>query len=125
MSDAKRYRLFIDGEWRDGEGGAMFPAVNPFDQRVWAQIPTAGPADVRDAIAAARRAFETWGRIPGVQRAKIMLRLADILEADADRMARLETTDNGKIIRETQVQMVFAARQFRFFAGYADKLYGS
>jgi acyl-CoA reductase-like NAD-dependent aldehyde dehydrogenase len=125
MSDAKRYRLYIDGEWRDGEGGAAFPAVNPFDQRIWAHIPTAGPADVRDAIAAARRAFETWGRLPGVQRAKIMLRLADILEADADRMARLETTDNGKVIRETRPQMSFAARQYRFFAGYADKLYGS
>jgi acyl-CoA reductase-like NAD-dependent aldehyde dehydrogenase len=125
VSEERRYRLFIDGEWRDGEGGATFPAVNPFDQRVWAQIPTAGPGDVRDAIAAARRAFETWGRLPGVQRAKIMLKLADLLEADADRMARLETTDNGKVIRETRPQMSFAARQYRFFAGYADKLYGS
>ncbi|CAN5178022.1 aldehyde dehydrogenase [soil metagenome] len=53
-----------------------------------------------------------------------MLKLADLLQADAERMGRLESTDNGKIIRETKPQMVFAARQYRFFAGYADKLWG-
>jgi aldehyde dehydrogenase (NAD+) len=50
--------------------------------------------------------------------------LADLIEANAPRMALLESTDNGKVIRETESQMHFAARQYRFFAGYADKLWG-
>lgn len=53
-----------------------------------------------------------------------MHKLADLLQESAQRMGQLESTDNGKIIRETQAQMVFAARQYRFYAGYADKLWG-
>src|SRR5918994_1702126 len=65
-----------------------------------------------------------WKHTNGLERARLMNRLADLLEADAERMSRLETTDNGKVIRETSNQMRFAARNYRFFAGYADKLYG-
>src|SRR5690606_21315598 len=121
-----QYRLFIDGSWRDSAGGQSFDAINPFNRQAWARIPQAGAADVADAIAAARAAFtNTWGKMPGVERGKLMLRLAELLEAEADAMAVLETTDNGKVIRETKPQMIFAARQYRFFAGYADKLYGA
>ena len=60
----------------------------------------------------------------GVERSRHLLALADALDAEADELARLETTDNGKVIRETRNQMGFAARNLRFFAGYADKIYG-
>lgn len=126
MAELRQYRLFIDGSWRDSAGGQSFDAINPFNRQAWAGIPQAGAADVADAIAAARAAFtNTWGKMPGVERGKLMLRLAELLEAEADAMAVLETTDNGKVIRETKPQMIFAARQYRFFAGYADKLYGA
>jgi aldehyde dehydrogenase (NAD+) len=120
------YQLFIDGAWRPGSTGETLPAINPFNQEVWAQVQQASEADVADAVAAARRAYETsWRQTTGLQRATLMHRLADLLEAEAQRMGLLETTDNGKVIRETAPQMVYAARVFRFFAGYADKLYGS
>ncbi len=126
MADVRRYQLFIDGAWREGAKGRRFPAVNPFNRQTWASIPQAEAEDVADAVAAARRSFtDVWGPMPGVQRGRLMLRLAELLEAEADRMAVLETTDNGKVIRETKPQMLFAARQYRFFAGYADKIYGS
>lgn len=120
------YRLFIDGRWSDGSSGETMPAVNPFNQEVWASIPVATEADVDAAIAAARRTYETtWRHATGLERAKLINRLADLLEADADRMALLETTDNGKVIRETRAQMSYGARVYRFFAGYADKIWGN
>ena len=123
---ADKYQLFIDGKWRDAAGGATMPAVNPFNQEVWASIPVATDKDVESAIAAARRAFETnWRHTSGLERATLIQRLADLLETNADRMALLETTDNGKVIRETRSQMSYAARVYRFFAGFADKIWGS
>jgi aldehyde dehydrogenase (NAD+) len=123
---AERYQLFIGGEWRDGSSGETLPAINPFNQEVWAEIPVATEADVEAAIAAARQAYETgWRRSTGLERATLIHRLADLLEQNAERMAMLETTDNGKVIRETRSQMVYGARLYRFFAGYADKVFGS
>ena len=120
------YQLFIDGRWRDSSQQRSFGTINPFTREVWANIPDASDADVDEAIAAARRAFDTvWSKTNGLQRAVLINRLADLLEGAAGRMATLETTDNGKVIRETKPQMLFAARQYRFFAGYADKLFGS
>ena len=119
------YQMLIGGEWSNGTTEERLPSVNPFDRKVWATIPQASPEDVERAISAARDAFEgKWKHTNGLERARLMNRLADLLEADAERMARLETTDNGKVIRETSNQMRFAARIYRFYAGYADKLYG-
>jgi acyl-CoA reductase-like NAD-dependent aldehyde dehydrogenase len=61
----------------------------------------------------------------GIRRAEIMHRIADLVVTNAEELAQLESTDNGKIIRETRSQMQFVARLFRFYAGYADKLFGS
>lgn len=122
----EKYQLFINGQWRDSESGATFDALNPFNQEIWASIPEATNGDVEAAIAAARHAFETtWRHTSGLDRATLITRLAGLLEDNADRMSLLETTDNGKVIRETRSQMFFAARVFRFFAGYADKIWGS
>lgn len=119
------YELFIGGKFVNQGSQERFPAVNPYNRQEWASIPQASDDQVADAISAARSTFETtWSRTSGVERARLMLKLADLLAADADRMGRLESTDNGKIIRETRSQMLFAARQYRFFAGYADKLWG-
>jgi len=120
-----KYDLFINGEWVRTAQQEYFPAINPYTQEEWAQIPQASDAQVADAIQAARTAFEGgWGRTPGIVRARLLHRLADLLDAQAERMGVLESTDNGKVVRETKSQMHFAARQYRFFAGYADKMWG-
>ena len=120
----QEYQLFIDGDWIGT--GESFPTINPYDRQKWATIPQASDADVTLAVAAARRAFEaSWGQTSGLARATLLHLLADLLDADAQRMGELETRDNGKVIRETVTQMHFAARQYRFYAGYADKLWGS
>jgi acyl-CoA reductase-like NAD-dependent aldehyde dehydrogenase len=123
---AEKYQLFIGGTWRDSASGETMPAVNPFNQHVWAHVPIATETDVNDAIGAARQAYENvWRHATGLERARLINKLADIIDANAERMALLETTDNGKVIRETRSQMGYAARVYRFFAGYADKIWGN
>ena len=120
-----RYQLYIGGRWVEPASNSYFPSYNPYTQEPWAEIPQAGPEDVRAAVSAAREAFDrVWSNTPGVERAKLMFRLADLMEAEAPRMGRLETTDNGKVLRETSSQMLFLARVLRFYAGYADKIWG-
>jgi aldehyde dehydrogenase (NAD+) len=119
------YELFVDGRWIRSGAQEYFPAINPYTRKEWATIPQASDDQVAAAIDAARTAFQkTWSKTTGVQRAALINKLADLLAADADRMSVLESTDNGKVIRETRIQMVAAARWYRFFAGYADKLWG-
>ena len=119
------YQLFIDGKWRDASDGATMPAINPYNQEVHGIVPVASVADVEEAIAAARRAFDSvWSKTTPGERAKLLNKAADLLDADTDRMALLETTDNGKVIRETHSQMGYAARIFRYYAGWADKMHG-
>ncbi len=118
-----RYQLFIGGHWVDG-GGPVIESTNPYTGEVWAQVNSASPADVDAAVSAAAAACEEWRRTSGVERARLMLRLAELMERDAQRLAEIETTDNGKIIRETENQIRFAARNYRFFAGLADKIGG-
>lgn len=122
---AETYQLFIDGKWRAASDGATMPAINPYNQEVWAHVPIASASDVDDAVAAARRAYENvWSKTTPGERARLLNKVADILDADADRMAILETTDNGKVIRETHSQMGYAARIFRYYAAWADKMHG-
>jgi (Z)-2-((N-methylformamido)methylene)-5-hydroxybutyrolactone dehydrogenase len=121
----RSYELYIGGEWVKPAGAEYFESYNPFNQESWARVAQGQDVDVRTAVDAARHAFETkWRHTPGVERARLMHRLATLLEESADNMGVLESTDNGKVIRETKSQMLFSARLYRFFAGYADKIWG-
>nr|WP_218135198.1 aldehyde dehydrogenase [Variovorax sp. YR216] len=121
----RKYGLYIDGRYVEPLSGRRLPSVNPYTGEVWAEVPDAGAEDVELAVAAARRAYrETWSQTSGVARAALMLKLASLIESSADRMSTIESSDNGKIVRETHSQMKWVGRQLRFFAGYADKLFG-
>lgn len=121
----KAYKMFINGEWVDSSNKQRFNTVNPFNQETWATIPEATEEDVEKAIQAANITFEkSWKRTNGITRANLMFKLADLIDENAQKLAELESKDNGKLIRETKNQMHFAARNYRFFAGYADKIYG-
>lgn len=120
----ENFDLFIGGERVSSASQERFDSINPYTGQAWASIPQASEAQVADAVAAARAAFPAWSRSTGKTRAEMLHRLADLLDAEAERFGLMESTDNGKVIRETKGQMGFSARQYRFFAGYADKLWG-
>src|SRR6202000_871956 len=114
-------------DWVGNSGSReTFAAINPYTAEQWAEIPDGTVADLAAAAAAARRAFEeVWRDTPGKERARLMIELARLLDENAEPLSRLETTDNGKVIRDTNTPMHFTAKPLRFFAGYADKSNGS
>ncbi|MDT4975252.1 MAG: (Z)-2-((N-methylformamido)methylene)-5-hydroxybutyrolactone dehydrogenase [Pseudonocardiales bacterium] len=119
------YQMRIGDQWLDAADGRRFETVNPFTGLAWASVPDAGAADVDLAVQAATAAMEgEWGRCTGFDRARHMRRLADILERDAEQLSVLESTDNGKLIRETSGQAKALPEWLRYFAGLADKLQG-
>jgi len=120
------HQLFIDGRFVDAENGATLPVLNPSDGSVIAHVAAASADDVDAAVAAASRAFQgSWGALDGAARAALMLRLADLIERDADEIARLESLANGKILGMARhADVANLIRTFRFFAGFADKLDG-
>ncbi len=126
MLTTDAYQLYINGEFCDAADGATMPAVNPYNESTWAHVPVASTADVERAVLGARSAVDReWSQAAPGNRASLLIRLAELLEENAQELAVIESTDNGKIIRETQSQMHYSARIFRYFAGYCDKHEGS
>lgn len=117
-------RMLIGGHRIPPEDGRTLAVVSPLTGATLAHIADATAQQAGAAISAAERAFVRWRTTSGAERARLMHRLADILEREADALARLESADNGKLLRETTAQAGFAARNYRFFAGAADKIYG-
>jgi acyl-CoA reductase-like NAD-dependent aldehyde dehydrogenase len=120
-----RHQLFIDGRFIDAESGQTLPSLNPHDNSVIAEVAMAGRADVDKAVDAAQRAFPAWSRMAAADRGRILLRLADLIEANTDELARLESLDTGHPIKDSRVLDVpRTAACFRYFAGMADKFQG-
>jgi acyl-CoA reductase-like NAD-dependent aldehyde dehydrogenase len=113
--------MLIGGQWSDAISGRTSPSLNPYTQQPWAIVPEAGAADAQLAIAAARNAFDDgpWGRTTAWERAALMRKLADLIERDAETVARIESIDNGKLYKEMLAQWRYMPEWFRFYAGLA------
>lgn len=114
---------YVDGAWVRGSGGE-FESIDPFSVQPWVRLTSADRDDVARAIGAAERAAPGWARTPGVERGRLLDRLADALRDNVGSLAEIETRDSGKIYRENAAQIAFAARNYHFHAGNADKLTG-
>lgn len=120
-----RHQLFIDGQFMDAESGETLPTVNPYDNSVIANVAMAGRADVDKAVAAAHKAFPTWSRMPAMDRGRILLKLADLIEENAEELARLESLDTGHPIRDSRsLDVPRTAATYRYFGGMSDKFQG-
>src|SRR4051812_3282947 len=100
------HKLFIDGRFVDAASGKTFDDLDPSTGEVLAKVCEGDAEDVSRAVAAARSALEDgpWARMPGAERGKLLFRIAELLDRDADLIARLESQDNGRPIRETSAQ---------------------
>lgn len=121
----QRFQLYIDGQFEDGE--ARFESLDPATGNTWADMPEAREADVDRAVKAAARALHNgpWAKMTATQRGELLYKLADLIAANALKLAELETRDTGKIIRETSSQIAYVADYYRYYAGIADKIEGS
>ena len=119
-------RLLIDGAWVDAADGATLTAFNPATGAPAAVVAEAGPEDVDRAVRAARAAFDAgpWTRMQPAARERLLLRLADLIEAEAGEIARIETLNQGKPLSISKGDAARGAATFRYFAGWITKAGG-
>jgi aldehyde dehydrogenase (NAD+) len=119
-------RILINNQWVNSLSGKTFPTFNPSTGEEICQVAQADAADVDQAVKAARSAFEgPWRRMSAAERGRLLSRFADLVEANADQLARLETLDNGKpyhVARAADLPLTIAC--YRYYAGWADKVEG-
>ncbi|WP_435222938.1 aldehyde dehydrogenase family protein [Streptomyces sp. Tue6028] len=119
-------RMLVGSSWIPSRSGKTFPAVDPGTGEVVAQIPEADADDVDAAVRAARQAFEEerWTGLSGQQRAVVLWRVSDLLEANAEELSRLESLDVGMPVSQARAMLGEAVNLFRYYAGWADKIHG-
>ena len=120
-----RFQLYVDGAFIDA--AETFISLDPSTGEPWAEMPKANVEETCRAVEAAHRALTSgdWPAFTATERGKLLARLADLVAANAGRLAELETKDTGKIIRETRAQIGYVAEYYRYFAGLADKVQGA
>ncbi|KZV59828.1 aldehyde dehydrogenase [Peniophora sp. CONT] len=119
--------VFIDNEWSDGGNGTTLDVINPTNGKTITKIAEATAADVDRAVKAARRAQNTtWGlKCPGAERGKLMIKLADLMDAHYDELAAVEALDNGKTFAWAKAaDLAMSVGTIRYYAGWADKNQG-
>jgi phenylacetaldehyde dehydrogenase len=119
--------MLIGGQWVQAASGETFETVNPANATTITTVASAGAADVDRAVDAARRAFEdrAWSDMNPHQRTRVLLRIADIIEAHADELALIESLDVGIPIRLARYQIAIAAETFQYYAGWPTKMLGT
>jgi aldehyde dehydrogenase len=115
---AKRYEDYIGGEWRAPKAGKYFDNVSPITGQAVCEIARSDASDIEAALDAAHAAKDAWGKTSATERALILNKIADRMEANLEKLAVAETWDNGKPIRETTAADIpLAIDHFRYFAG--------
>ena len=120
-------KMLIGGQWVESASGKVFETYNPSTGDVLARVAEGESEDINRAVAAARKAFESgpWPKMTPSQRGRLLWKLADLIEKNAEELAQLETLDNGKPIRYSRsVDVPMTSDHFRYFAGWATKLEG-
>jgi aldehyde dehydrogenase (NAD+) len=120
-------QLFIDGNWRAPASGETYATINPATEEESAQVARGDERDVDAAVTAARKAFESgpWSKMAAAERARLVWKLGDLIMANLDETARLESLCTGKTLFDSgKVEIPFAAEVFRYYAGWATKIHG-
>ncbi|SDO18674.1 betaine-aldehyde dehydrogenase [Alkalicoccus daliensis] len=116
-------KMFINGEWTEGQAGAAREIINPFNQEIIDTVTEGDEQDVKQAVAAARHAFDKgeWTAVTAAKRGELLYRTAGLIERDIQELMKLETLDTGKTLTESEADMQDIAGVFRYYAGLADK----
>jgi aldehyde dehydrogenase (NAD+) len=123
----RQTNMLIGGKWVESQSGKRFKTINPVNEEVIAEVAEGSPADVDAAVKAARAAFDSgpWPKMDARDRGRLMNKLADLMEANLDELAALETLDNGKPISDARAaDLPLSIDCIRYYAGWADKLTG-
>ena len=124
MSVSTGYRHLIGGEWVDAADGGTMEVLNPSTGETIAEVPRGTAEDVDRAVDAAERAWPEWRDVTPAERAELLLKLADVIDENADELARLESQNGGKPLPYAVDEMPVCSDNLRFFAGAARVLEG-
>lgn len=118
--------MYVDGRWRLAHDGATRDLVNPSNGETIATVAEGSAADAETAIRAARKAFDEgpWGSMGAADRAALLFKVADAIDAHREEFVRIDTLNNGKPMRECEYDAIDAANCFRYYAGLATKPHG-
>ena len=126
MTKLKEYKMFIDGEWVNSESKKSFKTLNPETNEPWALVPEASAKDVDKAVKAAQKAFEgEWPKLFPRERGKFLRKIGNQLRENSELLGKVETTDTGKLFKETNKQANYIAEYYDYYAGLADKIEGT
>ena len=124
-TELRHVRMLIDGAWVDSLSGMTLTVENPAKRRLIATIPRGDAADVEGAVEAAARAFPAWSKVAPRERGRLLLRVADKMEAEAEEIARMIVLETGNALRtQARGEARLAADIFRYFGGLAGELKG-
>ncbi|MGQ0523321.1 MAG: aldehyde dehydrogenase family protein [Betaproteobacteria bacterium] len=121
----ERALMLVDGKWVSSADGRLLGVENPANHAIIAEVPRGGAEDVDRAVRAAARAFETWKSVAPRDRGKLLLKIADALEANSEALCRLLATETGNAIRtQSRPEVRSAIDVFRYFGGVAGEVKG-
>ncbi|MGH8810308.1 MAG: aldehyde dehydrogenase family protein, partial [Noviherbaspirillum sp.] len=126
--ERRSHPMLIDGRWTGAQHEHKIEVINPATEEVIAQVPAGDAGDIDLAVQAARRAFDSgpWSRMRPSERQRLLLKLADLIEQNAQAIAEIESIDNGKSVQMAlAVDVALTIDFFRYMAGWATKIEGS
>jgi betaine-aldehyde dehydrogenase len=121
----RRSLMLVDGKWEASADGRFIPIENPARRQAIAEVPRAGSVDVDKAVRAAAKAFASWKNVPPRERGRLLMKIADRMEAESEALAKLIATETGNALRtQSRPEAKGAADLFRYFGGLASELKG-
>jgi (Z)-2-((N-methylformamido)methylene)-5-hydroxybutyrolactone dehydrogenase len=117
--------MLIGGKWIDPASGAWIESVNPYTAKPWALVPRGNKENVDQAVSAAQCAFQgEWRKLTATARGALLHKFGELVASEANNLAEIESTDNGKLIAEMRAQLNYIPQWFYYFGGLADKIEG-
>jgi succinate-semialdehyde dehydrogenase/glutarate-semialdehyde dehydrogenase len=120
----ERLELFIDGRWRQGSTGKSGPVINPATEEVLGALPYASKDDLNEALAAAQRGFDVWRKTSATERGRILRKVADLMLASIDSLARIATLEQGKPLHEAKLEIESTAEGLEWLSEETKRIYG-
>src|SRR5713226_138638 len=122
----QKLKMLVAGDWRDGSGGAVSSIVDPSTNQVIGEVPRGSREDAGAAVDAAKSALWSpeWREMDSAKRGRILVKLTGLIRENSEELAKLETLNEGKTLRESKGDVAWAARAFEYYSGLADKIEG-
>src|SRR6058998_907430 len=122
----QNYKMFLAGDWHDSSTGARSSIIDPSSNQTIGQVSKGSRADAQAAVEAARAAMDSpeWRDMDAAKRGRILVKLTGLIRENSDELAKLETLNEGKTLKESKGDVAWAARAFEYYSGIADKFQG-